>query len=149
MPCFGAARMIIMIPERGVQGTEEENTDQQTKSGHLSGCLAAFIAGSAAAGHFIAQSADEAQEPVAEVGAVQSYRLYPRGHQERPDRTEDQIYRHHETGNPGRNADAESHNNYLHEEADSQQKSWHYTVDGHEIYYHIPDNEIAFMQATD
>lgn len=50
----------------------------------------------------------------------------------------------HETGNAGKNADAQSHNNYLHEEADSQQKSWHYTVDDHEIYYHIPDNEIAF-----
>ncbi|MEL7657293.1 MAG: N-acetylmuramoyl-L-alanine amidase [Bacillota bacterium] len=50
----------------------------------------------------------------------------------------------HETGNEGRNADAASHNNYLHEEADNQQKSWHYTVDDHEIYYHIPDNEIAF-----
>lgn len=50
----------------------------------------------------------------------------------------------HETGNPGRNADAASHNNYLHEEADNQQKSWHYTVDANEIYYHIPDNEIAF-----
>jgi len=50
----------------------------------------------------------------------------------------------HETGNPGRNADAASHNHYLHEEADSQRKSWHYTVDALEIYYHIPDNEIAF-----
>lgn len=50
----------------------------------------------------------------------------------------------HETGNAGRNADAASHNNYLHEEADHQQKSWHYTVDANEIYYHIPDNEIAF-----
>ncbi len=50
----------------------------------------------------------------------------------------------HETGNAGRNADAASHNNYLHEEADNQQKSWHYTVDANEIYYHIPDNEIAF-----
>ena len=50
----------------------------------------------------------------------------------------------HETGNAGRHANAASHNNYLHEEADKQQKSWHYTVDDHEIYYHIPDNEIAF-----
>lgn len=50
----------------------------------------------------------------------------------------------HETGNPGRNADAASHNNYLHTEAENQQKSWHYTVDDHEIYYHIPDNEVAF-----
>jgi N-acetylmuramoyl-L-alanine amidase CwlA len=50
----------------------------------------------------------------------------------------------HETGNAGRNADAASHNHYLHEEANNQQKSWHYTVDDHEIYYHIPDNEVAF-----
>lgn len=50
----------------------------------------------------------------------------------------------HETGNKGKNANAESHNHYLHTKADSQQKSWHYTVDDHEIYYHIPDNEIAF-----
>jgi len=50
----------------------------------------------------------------------------------------------HETGNEGRNANAASHNNYLHQEAENQQKSWHYTVDDHEIYYHIPDNEIAF-----
>ncbi|QOX63721.1 hypothetical protein FRZ06_10370 [Anoxybacterium hadale] len=50
----------------------------------------------------------------------------------------------HETGNAGRNADAASHNNYLHTKAGSQKKSWHYTVDDREIYYHIPDNEIAF-----
>lgn len=50
----------------------------------------------------------------------------------------------HETGNAGRNANAASHNNYLHNEADNQQKSWHYTVDDHEIYYHIPDNELAY-----
>lgn len=50
----------------------------------------------------------------------------------------------HETGNPGKNADAASHDHYLQEEADSQRKSWHYTVDDREIYYHIPDNEIAF-----
>ena len=50
----------------------------------------------------------------------------------------------HETGNSGKNANAASHNNYIHTEADNQQKSWHYTVDDQEIYYHIPDNEIAF-----
>jgi hypothetical protein len=50
----------------------------------------------------------------------------------------------HETGNAGRNANAASHNNYLHTQAGSQKKSWHYTVDDREIYYHIPDNEIAF-----
>lgn len=50
----------------------------------------------------------------------------------------------HETGNAGRNANAASHNNFLHDNADLQTTSWHYTVDDHEIYHHIPDNEIAF-----
>lgn len=27
--------------------------------------------------------------------------------------------------------------------------SWHYTVDGTEIYHHIPDNEIAYHSAND
>ena len=50
----------------------------------------------------------------------------------------------HETGNTGKNADAESHNTFLHRECRRQTTSWHYTVDDHEIYSHIPDNELAF-----
>lgn len=50
----------------------------------------------------------------------------------------------HETGNAGKNADAASHNAYIHREADNQLTSWHYTVDDHEIYNHIPDNELGF-----
>lgn len=50
----------------------------------------------------------------------------------------------HETGNEGKNADAASHNEYIHREANNLQTSWHYTVDDHEIYNHIPDNELAF-----
>ncbi len=50
----------------------------------------------------------------------------------------------HETGNEGKNADAASHNEYIHREAGNQLTSWHYTVDDHEIYNHIPDNELAF-----
>lgn len=109
--------------------------------------LAAFIAGSAAAVHFYIDSLPtKLREPVAEVGAVPVITDFiPGDTMERPGQERKIKYIViHETGNPGRNADAESHNNYLHEEADSQQKSWHYTVDGHEIYYHIPDNEIAF-----
>ncbi len=50
----------------------------------------------------------------------------------------------HETGNEGKNADAASHNAFLHRECNNQETSWHYTVDDHEIYNHIPDNELAF-----
>ena len=50
----------------------------------------------------------------------------------------------HETGNTGRNAGAASHASYLNESVKTEAKSWHYTVDDHEIYHHIPDNEVAF-----
>ena len=86
------------------------------------------------------------REPVSEVGGIPIITDFiPKGTMERPGQERKIEYVViHETGNPGRNADAASHNNYLHKEADNQQKSWHYTVDDHEIYYHIPDNEIAF-----
>lgn len=88
----------------------------------------------------------ELREAVAEVDAIPVITDFiPKETQERPGQERRIKYIViHETGNAGRNADAASHNNYLHEEADNQQKSWHYTVDANEIYYHIPDNEIAF-----
>lgn len=86
------------------------------------------------------------REPVSEIGAIPVITDFiPSGTMERPGQERKIEYIViHETGNTGRNADAASHNNYLHTEADNQQKSWHYTVDDHEIFYHIPDNEIAF-----
>ena len=50
----------------------------------------------------------------------------------------------HETGNEGNNANAASHNKYIHTEAEKQMVSWHYTVDDHEIYQHLPDNEVGY-----
>lgn len=50
----------------------------------------------------------------------------------------------HETGNTGPNANAASHAEYLMEQAEKEALSWHYTVDDHEIYHHVPDNEVAF-----
>lgn len=86
------------------------------------------------------------REPVTEVDGIPVITDFvPKNTRERPGQERKIKYIViHETGNAGRNADAASHNNYLHEEADNQQKSWHYTVDAREIYYHIPDNEIAF-----
>jgi N-acetylmuramoyl-L-alanine amidase CwlA len=108
---------------------------------------AAVIAAAVLALYFYFSSLPtELREPVAEVGAIPVITDFiPTGTKERPGQQRKIEYIViHETGNTGRNADAASHNHYLHEEADNQQKSWHYTVDDHEIYYHIPDNEIAF-----
>lgn len=55
----------------------------------------------------------------------------------------------HETDNYSASADAQAHNSYLH--STKQQNtalSWHYTVDDHEIYHHLPDN-IAGYHASD
>lgn len=50
----------------------------------------------------------------------------------------------HETGNSGSNANAASHNDYIHKQAETVTLSWHYTVDDHEIYKHLPDNETGY-----
>lgn len=50
----------------------------------------------------------------------------------------------HETANQNPGADAKAHDLYLHEAARKQELSWHYTVDDHEIYHHLPDNEVGY-----
>jgi hypothetical protein len=54
----------------------------------------------------------------------------------------------HETDNWGLTADAASHHNYIkglsNNPFNTTYVSWHYTVDDHSIYQHIPDWETAF-----
>lgn len=52
----------------------------------------------------------------------------------------------HETGNTSNGSNAKGHSNYLKNLAiaNTTYKSWHYTVDDHEIYHHIPDNEVTW-----
>lgn len=51
----------------------------------------------------------------------------------------------HETGNFAPGADAAMHNRYLHsEEQKDTPLSWHYTVDDHQIYHHLPDSEQGY-----
>lgn len=50
----------------------------------------------------------------------------------------------HETDNVNAGADAEAHNRFIHENGMTEPLSWHYTVDDHEIYHHLPDNEPAY-----
>ncbi|MGN1031782.1 MAG: N-acetylmuramoyl-L-alanine amidase family protein [Butyricicoccaceae bacterium] len=50
----------------------------------------------------------------------------------------------HETDNTEKNATAWSHSLYIKRNAATEKKSWHYTVDDHSIYHHLPDNETAY-----
>lgn len=50
----------------------------------------------------------------------------------------------HETDNFAPGANAERHNAFIHENAKTEKLSWHYTVDDHEAYHHIPDVEPAY-----
>lgn len=48
----------------------------------------------------------------------------------------------HETDNEEIGAGAHNHSDFL-SSNNTSPTSWHYTVDDHEIYHHIPDNEVA------
>lgn len=51
----------------------------------------------------------------------------------------------HETDNFAVGADAAMHNRYLHSEEQKEiPLSWHYTVDDHQIYHHLPDAERGY-----
>lgn len=50
----------------------------------------------------------------------------------------------HETDNFAAGADAERHNEFIHQNVLSEKLSWHYTVDDHEAYHHVPDDEPAY-----
>lgn len=70
--------------------------------------------------------------------------LIPEGSASRPGETRTIRYVViHETGNTARGSNAAAHSNYLLHNNTST-TSWHYTVDDHEIYHHIPDDEIAW-----
>ena len=52
----------------------------------------------------------------------------------------------HETDNFSAGADAAAHNSFIHQNANAEAGvvSWHYTVDDHEIYHHLPDSEPGY-----
>lgn len=52
----------------------------------------------------------------------------------------------HETDNFSAGADAAAHNSFIHQNANAEEGivSWHYTVDDHEIYHHLPDSEPGY-----
>lgn len=50
----------------------------------------------------------------------------------------------HETDNFAAGADAAAHNSFIHNNSTVEPLSWHYTVDDHQVYHHLPDNEAAY-----
>ena len=49
----------------------------------------------------------------------------------------------HETGNDEYGSTAKNHSTYLKKNS-KVENSWHYTVDDHEIYHHLPDDEVGW-----
>ena len=70
----------------------------------------------------------------------------PQGRRNRPGRTSRmEFITIHNTGNPSVGAGASNHARYLQGNAAAGLPvSWHYTIDGREIFQHLPDNEDAF-----
>lgn len=71
--------------------------------------------------------------------------LLPEGYEGRPGKLREIKYVViHDTDNTSTGANAKNHSKYLMDTAKETPLSWHYTVDDHEIYHHLPDNEIAY-----
>lgn len=90
-----------------------------------------------------AKQADANISYIGNIPVVQSY--LPKGSPSRPGlhRTIKYIVIH-ETDNFKKGADAKAHNDFLLSQANIQELSWHYTVDDHEIYHNLPDDEVAY-----
>ena len=80
---------------------------------------------------------------IGEIPVVRSY--LPEGSASRPGIKRDiKFVVIHETDNFSAGAGAKAHNAFLLTNADTQELSWHYTVDDHEIYHNLPDDEAAY-----
>jgi hypothetical protein len=72
--------------------------------------------------------------------------LIPAGNSNRPGTRIDPTHvTIHNTGNSNRGADAAMHARYIRSaDARARQVSWHFTVDDHSVYKHLPSNERAW-----
>lgn len=88
------------------------------------------------------------KEPVTDIGGIPLHRVFlPEDSLGRPGvlRTVRSVTIH-ETANTNEGAGAKAHSDYLTTTLD--EVSWHYTVDDHVIYQHLPDNEEAWHSGT-
>lgn len=80
---------------------------------------------------------------IGDIPVVRSY--LPEGSLSRPGTKRDiKLIVIHETDNFRAGADAKAHNEFLLSQANTQELSWHYTVDDTEIYHNLPDDEAAY-----
>lgn len=87
---------------------------------------------------------------ITDTGITITEDFIPVGRRNRPGRSNPCRYiTIHETGNRSKGGTAKAHVSYLKSDtAAALPVSWHYTVDDHAIYQHLPDGEIAW-HATD
>lgn len=85
------------------------------------------------------------QQVVEEISGVPLYmQMIPYGAPGRPGMQREVKYIViHETANEAKGADAENHARYLSQVQDTD-TSWHYTVDDHEIWQQLPDEEVGW-----
>ena len=71
--------------------------------------------------------------------------IIPEGRANRPRYKNPMLYATvHNTGNSDKGAGALAHSKYIKSDAAAKSLvSWHYTVDDHVVYQHIPDKEAA------
>ncbi len=84
------------------------------------------------------------------IGAIPVHTQYiPEGYAGRPGTLREiRTIVIHETANTAKGTDSENHSRYLLNEAKSTKISWHYTVDDHQIYHHLPDQEVGYHAGT-
>ncbi len=110
----------------------------------LAAVAVAVVAFAVLGGYFAHSHQEDAHiSYIGDIPVVQSY--LPEGCASRPGikRTIQYIVIH-ETDNFKAGANARAHNLFLLSQADTQELSWHYTVDDHEIYHNLPDDEAAY-----
>lgn len=113
--------------------------------------VAALVILSFAAGMFTHSLISRPPQPDAGLSYIEDIPVYTdyiaEGSRARPGETREIKYLViHETDNFSAGADAAAHNSFIHQNANAESGivSWHYTVDDHEIYHHLPDNETAY-----
>lgn len=113
--------------------------------------VAALVAVSFLAGmftHSVISRPPQADAGLSYIEDIPVYTDYiPEGSRARPGEIREIKYLViHETDNFSAGADAAAHNSFIHQNANAESGivSWHYTVDDHEIYHHLPDNETAY-----
>lgn len=110
-----------------------------------------LLLASFAAGMLTHRAISRPPQPDAGLSYIEDIPVYtdflPEGSRARPgEKREIKYLVIHETDNFSAGATAAAHNSFIHQNADAQENivSWHYTVDDHEIYHHLPDDETAY-----